>query len=266
MPSLADYQSTRIVKLLYCGDSGAGKTGSLTSLVKAGYSMSILDMDNGLDYMVKKLKLEYPQGLTKVRFETVRDKYKPSQSLGVKVDGTPKAAIEAAKILTRWSEERDPAFWGDNHVFVLDSLTGFGKAALEWAEGMNPTAKDPRQWYSAGQKLVENTIAAITGEAFDTNVIVVTHVSIVEAPDGSLKGWANSGIGKALGPTMPKYFNNLILAERSGQGEKVSRTIRTIPTDLMDLKIAALNMPGKVPLESGLSEIFAQLKMENKDA
>ena len=49
MPSLANHQSNEFTKLLIEGDSGSGKTGALASLVKAGYKLRILDMDNGLD-------------------------------------------------------------------------------------------------------------------------------------------------------------------------------------------------------------------------
>lgn len=265
MPSLSDYQSNTISKLLYCGDSGTGKTGSLVSLIKAGYRMSILDMDNGLDYLVNVLKAECPDMIKNVRFESVRDKFKPNAQLGVKVSGTPKAFIDAAGIMTRWSETPDEGWWGDNHFFVLDSLTALGKAAYDWAEAMNPTAKEPRTWYFTAQKTIENMISAITSPEFKTNAIVITHVSFKEMPDGSVKAYAASGAGSALGPTIPKYFNTLILAERAGMGEKVRRTIRTVPTDIMDLKIAALGVAPTLPLESGLATIVSKLK-EKEDA
>mgnify|MGYP001496439716 CR=1 FL=1 len=49
MTSLADHHASSLVKMLYIGDSGTGKTGSLVSLVDAGYKVHVLDMDNGLD-------------------------------------------------------------------------------------------------------------------------------------------------------------------------------------------------------------------------
>ena len=51
MPSLDQHQSNDFVKLLLIGDSKAGKTGSLISLVKAGYKLRILDLDNLLDVL-----------------------------------------------------------------------------------------------------------------------------------------------------------------------------------------------------------------------
>ena len=44
MPKLSDHQSNDFTKLLLIGDAKSGKTGSLVSLVKAGYKLRILDM------------------------------------------------------------------------------------------------------------------------------------------------------------------------------------------------------------------------------
>ena len=48
MPTLDTHQSSEFTKLLYLGDSGSGKTGSLVSLLKAGYKIKVLDLDNGV--------------------------------------------------------------------------------------------------------------------------------------------------------------------------------------------------------------------------
>ena len=48
MVKLAEHTSGDATRILYLGNSGAGKTGSLVSLVEAGYNLRILDMDNGV--------------------------------------------------------------------------------------------------------------------------------------------------------------------------------------------------------------------------
>ena len=55
MPALGQHQSSDIVKMLFIGPSGAGKTGALASLASAGYNLRILDMDNGLDVLANVL-------------------------------------------------------------------------------------------------------------------------------------------------------------------------------------------------------------------
>ena len=49
MPKGSEHKSRKYVKLLYLGDSGTGKTGSLVSLVQAGYKLRVIDLDDGLD-------------------------------------------------------------------------------------------------------------------------------------------------------------------------------------------------------------------------
>lgn len=258
MPSLADHHSSHFVKLIYIGDSGTGKTGSLVSLLADGYNMRILDMDNGLDALVQHARQQQCD-LSKVGYITVRDEYK-SSPMGPVVKGAPKAFVNALKYLDKWEDESIPAEWGEETVFVLDSLSAFGKAAFEWAKGMNPSAKDPRQWYFSAQQAIENVIAMLTGEAFRCNVIVISHINYREMQNGMTKGYANA-IGSALGPTISKYFNTLIMAESTGSGTNVRRRIKTVPTGVVDLKTPnPFRLEAELPLESGLSTIFKILK------
>lgn len=253
MPSLADHQSQSVTKLLLIGDSGTGKTGSLVSLVEAGYTLRILDMDNGLSALVQKIKERCPDKIGNVEFETLRDNVK-SSPMGPSVQ--PTAFVKALKLLDKWSDGSEPRTWGDKVVFVLDSLTFFADTAFNWAKGMNPTSKDPRQWYGAAQSAVEDVLALLTSGDFKTNVIVMSHVSWIERPDGSMKGYPSS-VGKALGPTIPAYFDNVALMETTGTGSNVKRTMRTQPTALIDLKNpAALRMAPALPIDSALADFF----------
>lgn len=262
MPSLADHHAAEIAKLIYIGDAGTGKTGSLVSLVGAGYKLRILDMDNGLDSLVAFARKECPDKLDNVQFETRRDTFK-SGPAGPRVI-RPKAFVEAIKLMQTWSDESDPAEWGKDTIFVLDSLTAFSNAAFEWAKGLSPDAKDPRQWFYAAQKAVEDTIAMLTSEEFKCNVIIISHVNYTERNDGSIKGYA-SAVGSALGPKLSKYFNTVLLAETKGSGQSVTRKIRTVPTMTVDLKNPVpFNLPPELPLETGLNDLFEILKGTDK--
>lgn len=252
MPTLDNHQSSDYTKAVYIGDSSTGKTGSMVSLLLAGYKLKILDMDNGLDSLVHYGR-EAGADLSKVEYETIRDEYRSTKA-GPMIRGQPKAFTGALDKLTEWSEIDDPMT-----VFVLDSLSAFGRAAFEWAKGMNPTAKDPRQWFYAAQQAVESTIALLTGEQFHMNVLVISHVNYKEVIEGSFKGYANA-IGSALGPTIPKYFNTLILAESIGSGRNVKRKIKTAPTGVIDLKVPNPKVEAEYPLETGLATIFSLLK------
>lgn len=259
MPKLTDHHSGKFTKILYLGDSGTGKTGSLVSLVSAGYKLHVLDFDNGLDVLKEFAKRDCPDKLANVDYETVRDQYKAGPT-GPMVAGVPKALVNSLKLLNKWSDESVPAEWGPDHILVVDSLTGLGKAAFEWAKGMNPGAKEPRQWYHQAQQAVDNVLSMLTSEAFHANVIIIAHVQFVEQSDGSVRGYANT-IGKALGPMVPTYFNTMVLAKSQGSGTNVKRSILTVPTSMIDLKNPApFKVDKELPLESGLATIFNKLK------
>lgn len=258
MAKLSEHQSGKFAKFIMIGDSGTGKTGSLTSLVKDGYKVRVLDTDNGLDSLKAFVRRECPEKMDNVDFETRRDDYKATASGPIVTKAT--AFVESIKLMQTWSDGSSPQEWGEDTFFVLDSMTGLGKAAFEFAKGLNPSAKDPRQWYHAAQGAIENTIAMLTSESFRANVIVISHIIYKEQQDGTTKGWASS-IGSALGPTIPKYFNTLVLAERSGFGQNVKRKIKTVPTDTIDLKVAApFAVERELPLETGLATLVKALK------
>lgn len=261
MPSLSDQTQSQLVKLLYIGDSGTGKTGSLTSLVAAGYNLRILDMDAGIDTLAKFVKRECPDKIKNVEFEQRRDKYRVTAA-GPMIDGQPKAFVDAMNLMMKWTDGSNPAEWGERTFFILDSLSAFSRAAFEWAKGMNPTSKDPRQWYGQAQKAVEDTLSILSSPNFRTNVIIISHVQMQELSDGSVKGYVNA-VGKAMGPVIPRYFNTLLLAESSGSGDNVRRVIRTVPTGLIDLKTSApFKLEKSYPLGAGLATIVEKLREE----
>lgn len=252
MPTLDEHESNLYVKGLYIGDSGTGKTGSLVSLLQAGYKLKIMDMDAGLDSL-KHYAKKAQVSLRDVEYETYRDEYRATKA-GPVIKGTPVAFVNALTKMTEWSEIKD-----DKTVFVLDSGSAFGKSAFEWAKGLNPMAKDPRQWYFAAQQAVESTIAMLTGNQFEMNVLVISHVNYKELSEGVNKGYANF-IGSAIGPVVAKYFNTLILAESSGAGTNTKRKIKTMPTGIIDLKVPNPEIDRELPLETGLATLFEQLK------
>lgn len=262
MPSLANHQSNDFVKLLLTGDSGSGKSGALASLVAAGYHLRILDMDNGLDPLKTFVNRESPDLLNRVEYITLRDNYKTTNT-GVKVD-KPKAFVAAMKMLDAWKYDDagtpvdlgSPASWGPDYILVLDSLSFFSDAAFDWAESMNPTAKDPRQWFYSAQQAVESALALLTSGSFRTNVIVSAHVRYTTGDDGANKGYPNA-IGSALGPTIPRYFNHW--AQCSNKAGK--RTIQTAATAMFDLKnTKPFEMDKSYDLSDGLAKFFAVLR------
>lgn len=244
------------IKLCYIADSGFGKTGSLVSLAQAGYRLRILELDNGLDslaFYAKKANV-----LDKIEYVQFRDKVKMNQA-GVSVS-RPITAMKTMQALEKWPEDGSiPAEWGTDDVLVLDSLTNFGRAAHQYARSINPTVRDKRQWFNEAQQITEDLIANLTNPAFNTNVLVLSHVELTENDDGTTKGYISS-IGKALGPKLPRFFNTLLVGERKGTGSKEKRLIHTRPTTLVDAKTPAPEVfEATYPIEDGLAQIFETL-------
>ena len=257
MPNLEASNVQPPIKLLLIGDSGTGKTGALASLVRDGYKLRILDFDNKIagGILPILIKRDNPDRLKSVEFEPLRDKLK-SSALGPILDGIPQAFTRGLALLDKWPDGTSPREWGAEYVLVIDSLTFLSDAAFNWAKGMNPSAKDPRQWFYTAQQAVEGTLALLTSASFQSHVVVIAHVSWQDRPDGTMKGYPAS-VGKALGPTIPAYFENMALCPTVAG----KRTIQTVPTALVDLKNpAAFRMAASLPIETGLADFFKTVK------
>src|SRR5204862_6393967 len=132
LPALDKLTASQVIKLLLIGDSGSGKTGSLASLVKAGYKVRLLDMDAGWESLAGAVNATCPDRIASVEVESFRDRYR-SSAAGPIIDGSPKAFISAIALLDKWSDGSSPRSWGPEFVLVLDSLTFFSDAAFSWA-------------------------------------------------------------------------------------------------------------------------------------
>ena len=262
MPNLTDHQSNTYVKLLLMGNAKTGKTGSLVSLVKAGYKLRILDLDNLLDILVRYIRKECPESISNVEFVSVRDKIK-SGPAGPCVSGTPKAWSTATKLCDHWKyDDIDlgvPAEWGPECVLVIDSLSRLCDAAYDYHESIIPRGRsgdfDGRAIYKNAQNAVEKFLAMLTSSGMQTNVIVIAHVTFQTQDDGKLKGFPQ-GVGQKLSPIIPQYFPNVILY----QTESGRRVMKTNSTPMVDLCSAdPFNVSPSYPIETGLADLFTVL-------
>jgi hypothetical protein len=263
MPSLAQHQSSKFTKLLLIGDSKSGKTGALASLAPK-YKLRIQDYDNGLDALAQIVKRDTPKALENIEFRTLRDKM-TSTPLGPVVDGKATAFIEGVRLLDRWKyDEVDlgkPSEWGEDTVFVLDSLTFMSTAARNFREPLVPRSRDGkydvRAVYKDAQDAIESVLQLVTSESFRTNVVVLSHVRYVDNPDGTRKGYP-SAIGGALSPLIPRYFNSVALAQTGAGGKRFIQTAATAMIDLANP--AAFKMLPTLPIETGLATFFDVLR------
>lgn len=267
MPSLSNHQSNSFVKLLLLGDAKSGKTGSLVSLVRAGYKLRILDFDNLLDILKYKILDLCPEYIDNVEFYSVRDKIKAGPA-GPVIDGKAKAWIEAVKMLDNWKYTAEdgkavdlgkPAAWGSDCILVIDSLSRMCDAAYDFHESIIPVGKsgdyDGRAVYGNAQDDVEKVLAMLTSKGMATNIIVICHGTYMALPDGTTKIFPQ-GVGQKLSPKIPQYFPNYVRYKNVAG----KRTIQCESDAMIDL---ANTRPGtlskSLPIETGLAEFFAAL-------
>lgn len=263
---LGDHPSNQIVKALLIGDSKSGKTGSLVSLVKAGYKLRILDMDNLLAVLKYYVQKECPELIGNVEYRTLRDIRRAGPE-GPVIVGTPKAFSNAIRMLDHWKYTDDngtvdlgpPSEWGPDCILVLDSLSRLCDAAYDFREPLTPRGAggkfDARAVYGDAQDAIELTLATLTSDSYATNVLVLAHVQYMELPDGTTKGFPQ-GVGQKLSPKIPQYFSTVLLYTLRGG----KRTIQTNSTPLIDLaNPKPFEMQPQYPIETGLADIFKTL-------
>ena len=269
MATLSNHQSNTATKLLLIGDAKSGKTGSLVSLVAAGYRLRILDLDNLLDILKYKILDECPSFIDNVEFRTIRDKYKSGPS-GAALDGKPSAWINAVRMLDNWKytdedgSEVDlgkPALWGADTILVVDSLSRLCDAAYDFHESIIPRGKsgdfDGRAVYGNAQDDVEKVLAMLTSRSFNTNLIVIAHGIYQDLPDGTTKIFPQ-GVGQKLSPKIPQYFANYIRYKNVG-GKRVMQLTSDPMIDLANTRPDAFKEK-TLPIETGLAEFFAALR------
>lgn len=275
MPKLSDHHSSQITKLLLMGDSGSGKTGALASLALAGYSLYIVDFDNGLDALKDVLK-DKPDALARVEFETCTDAFKFSGSRAVPMSA--RAWPKMTEALTKWQAKG----LGPQDIVVVDSLDHGGDAAMRhYLNLQNRLASLPKwQDWKEPQQMIEDLIAMLTSSSLACNVIIISHITImgeqmterdtksgevvkVTRP-GTERGYP-SALGKALSPHVGSYFNAVLLSRSISMGDHAP-PVRKIFTDsrgIIELKNSApTSVKPDYPMTTGLADYFVAVRSQ----
>ena len=260
---------TSSVKMLLIGNSGAGKTGAITALAKAGYEVVFADFDKGLD-VVKSIARNNKDVADNVYFRSFSDKLVGSAAGAMPV-GVPSGFTD---FLTWMSTGvvGDKTFgnvdtWPDSRVLVVDSLTHLCNCAMRWAlalagrSGQNPQIQD---WGVAMQK-VEGLLSMLYSDTIKCSIIVTAHVLYQSQEGVGIMQGLPMSLGEKLSPKIPGYFNTMILAKTVGMGALAKRTLRTKPEGIVEVKCPVVggNLPDELPIESGLADIFKAIRGAN---
>lgn len=267
MPNIGEHQSGETTKLLVLGDSGSGKSGALASLAAAGYSLRIIDVDNGLDILRSYLtdpSSPYPkESAARVEYETVTDSMRTQGGKLVPVKAS--SWQRSIDLLQNWKTETanfgNISTWTNKDVLVIDTLSILADQALKFCLSLNMRlGQKPHQsdWGDA-QVLVQGLLETLYDDAVKCNVVVNCHIKYSEDPiTGAMKCFPES-VGKALSPKIAKYFNNVVRCQTSGN----SRKIITTSSNQLELKTSApLKVKNEYPIATGLADLFKDLRSQ----
>lgn len=288
MPNIAAHQSAQTTKLLYIGDSSAGKTGSLASLAAAGYKLRILDLDNGLDILKNYVTdtaspyvKQNPKCAENVQFMTLTD---PKKNIGGNLfTMKPTVWSRTISMLHHWKElgpdgkevlvDYGPiTSWDTQTILVIDSLSALSTAALNFDAQMNamlgrmPAQNEGRRAVGRAQNLLRSLLEMLADESVRCNVIVTSHITLVteqglgpqneEAKGEPFKGYP-SAIGRALSPHIPRYFNSVLEASVTGNRHVINTKTRGT---VLCKSTAPLRVKDSYDLATGLAEYFTAVR------
>ena len=287
MASGTELLANQTAKVLLIGYPGSGKTGSICALLNAGLKVRVLSYDK-IGNMAPLLKFTDPKYLDNLDIVVLEDKVRSGAKL-IETSGLPTAFADGFKLLDAWKyQARDGSYvdlgssknWGPDTVVVLDGLTSQGEAAMRRALAVaNRTPLNCTQavWgHAIGDQ--SRFIDRLLSSDNNHHVIVLSHLKMIGPKDverddsdvtKEIKKQALDLVPTRLYPTalgqgLPqvvagKGFNAVMLAERIVKAGKTERHITTNVGAELDVKVASLDIPPKLPIDTGMLTVFKAL-------
>lgn len=266
-------------RLLLVGFPKSAKTGSLVSLLEAGYTLRYLDFDGNAQSIEG---FSSPEALT--RFSRISCMDKASIRANGSIDlGTCEALPTAMSALNKWpSDGTSASDWDDKNVLVVDSGSSMAESALRRNVVLNGRAGKRPQFgdYQAAHDTITNFLL-LAKSSLKCHLIFITHLFLMgpdfSAPDiendslaervieRKLEGadnvpWrlAPKTVGRAL-HDLGKHFSGVIYAKSRGPARKL--LLR--PTDGVDAGVPIPGLPAELDVKDGLAKIFAAASNAN---
>lgn len=284
MPSLDTFKSDSI-KMLLCGKPGAGKTGSLVSILADDPEarLFIANFDRGnigtlanvarIDPATKLPRPNTASILSRIHYHDMQDTVGSINGVPM-VLGTPKAFAELGKRLNKWEEDGSLGglnTWGPKDWLVIDSISALGESAMRYATNAGGRLnRRPEQgdWGEAIARM-QLIFESINDTSVKANVCCVTHIRYVgdmeSGVDDKGKPKELDAVPNAIGQKLPqeigRYFNNIIEVRVMGEGPGSTRKIFTRSPGQLVLRTSN---PGAVkpdyPIGSGMAELVRDLR------
>ena len=279
-----------LIKMLYLGLSGQGKSTSLVSLGipdfigNPGYELRVLDFDSKFEEVVRSTlaRLLKTKVITQEQHDhalthnydicpctenkgivSVREGKRTVKTLGVE---TATAWSTAVKQLEKWSG------WSDKTILVIDSFTHATKAITNYCQELSGKLNQTLEWrdYQGPQQLAESLMYMAAD--LPTHAIVTAHQDplVIEKPTTQVDDKGNPvtdvvdvimapiSIGKAGRVSLPSKMNHLLVAASEGKGGAERRYIFTIPKVGVTTKTPYFGLcEERYDLDKGLVQYFA---------
>jgi hypothetical protein len=232
--------------VLLQGDVGTGKTDSILSFIDEGLEVFVLVTEpTGVDTLIdsarrreKITKIDY---ISKLHWHLVRPARLSMDMLLKQADQTQKKDAselqktdsamcnkrdfiqftEMLQSIQNFTDDRtgvsygDVTTWGDDRVFVLDSLSGLSFAVSKHVAGTRGTMR--LEEYGICQELINNLVITMCG--LNCFFVLTCHLAWeVDEISQKIRKMAAT-IGRRLAPQLPVHFSDCVLTMRMADGK-----------------------------------------------
>lgn len=218
------------INVLLIGDTGTGKTYSIRSLIRAGITPFCIFTEPGFEVLgdVPAAQLHWHYiAPADVSWVTMMESAKKINQLSyeslTKLGDINKSKydqfIELLSSLNNFRCDRDGqqygdvCQWGTNRALVLDGMSGISIMALNLVVGSKPV-KHQGDWGVAMDNLERLVQKLCTDTTCHFMLISHPEREIDEVAGGSKIMTAT--LGKKLAPKIPRFFSDVVLANREG--------------------------------------------------
>ena len=259
------------VNVMLMGPSGSGKTTAIKTLISQGITPFCIFTEPGFEVLgdipAEKLKWHYipPAGQD---WASMVDMATKINTLSFKTlsgldDSNRKQYNQFVDLLTSlnsFTDDRtgekfgDVCLWGTNRAIVIDTLSGLNVMAMNLVVGGKPV-KSQADWAVAMNNL-EMLIQKLCTDTRAHFVLMAHTERETDEVTGASRVMAST-LGRKLAPKIPRFFSDVIMAEKS-VGTTGPRYTWSTVTPGADLK--ARNLPDRDGLEPHFGQIIDNWK------
>jgi hypothetical protein len=227
--------------VLLMGQSGTGKTFSLSTLIESGLEVFLITTEpNGLESLLDAMatkgldihKLHYhvisparPDFTSLAKMATLVSLSDQAALSAIKPGSERSNAqwIELLKTLNNFTCDRTGEIFGPvdklgpNRAVVIDSLSGLNLMAMDITVGDKVTAS-PGEWGIA-MKLLDKLLITLTSNLTSTFILTAHTEREVDEISGASQIMVSS-LGRKLAPQIPKFFSEIVLTHVQTDGDR----------------------------------------------